>query len=182
MNYNSALWGNIFRSQQDEKSIAATLKRTPIFARLSKSELSLIENLVYIRNYNEDEIIFVEGEPGAGMYIIESGTVRICLGANTDEKNELAKLEAGDFFGELALIDDAPRSATAVAITPCRLIGFFRTDLLSLINRAPRIGVKIQRSILEILVRRLRVTDRRLALSHDEIRKISEDTSDKETV
>ncbi|OGG01260.1 MAG: hypothetical protein A3F83_12535 [Candidatus Glassbacteria bacterium RIFCSPLOWO2_12_FULL_58_11] len=158
----SALWGNVFKQNTDDRSIPSILRRIPVFSSLSKTEMRLIEKIVYLRNYHEGEVIFVEGEPGAGMYIIESGKVRICLGPNIDEEHEIALLEQGDFFGELALIDDHPRSATAVAILPTRLVGFFRSDLISIINRSPRLGVKLQLNILQILVRRLRITDQRL--------------------
>ena len=158
----SALWGNVFKDETNERSVAAILRRIPVFTSLSKSEMKQVEKIVYLRNYQEGEVIFVEGEPGAGMYVIESGKIRICLGPNTDENHEIALLEHGDFFGELALIDDHPRSATAVAIAPARLIGFFRSELISIISRSPRLGVKLQQNMMQILVKRLRVTDQRL--------------------
>ena len=118
----------------------------------------------------EERTVLVTGATGligrhavrAGMYVIESGKIRICLGPNTDEEHEIALLENGDFFGELALIDDHPRSATAVAVTPTRLIGFFRSELISIISRSPRLGVKLQQTMMQILVKRPRVTDQRL--------------------
>lgn len=176
----SALWNDIFKEQAEDKSIVSILKRVPIFTQLNKTELNLIEKIVYLRNYHEGEIIFVEGEPGAGMYIIESGKVRICLGPNTDEENEICVLEAGDFFGDLALIDDAPRSATAVSLTSSRLIGFFRSDLISIINRMPGMGVKIEHNILKILVRRLRKTDTNLNEIQEELRRATENSAQKE--
>lgn len=170
----SALWGNVFKQEAKDRSIAATLSRISVFASLSKLELRLIEKIVYLRNYHQNEVIFVEGEPGAGMYIIESGKVRICLGPNVDEEHEIALLEPGDFFGELALIDDHPRSATAAAIMQTRLVGFFRSDLISIISRNPRIGVKIQQNIMQILVRRLRITDQRLNDACEELKAYQE--------
>lgn len=158
----SALWGNVFKEETNERSIASILRRIPVFTSLSKSEMRLVEKIVYLRNYHEGEVIFVEGEPGAGMYVISSGKIRICLGPHTDEEHEIALLESGDFFGELALIDDHPRSATAVALVPTRLIGFFRSELISIISRNPRLGVKLQQNMMQILVKRLRITDQRL--------------------
>lgn len=165
----SAIWGNVFSRESNDKSVFAILTRIPVFNGLTKTELRLIEKIVYLRTYHESEIIFVEGEPGAGMYIVESGSVRICLGPNTDEDHEIARLGSGDFFGELALIDDHPRSATAVALSATRLVGFFRSDLISIINRSPRIGVKIQGNILKILVKRLRITDQKLNEAYEQI-------------
>lgn len=178
---SSALWGNIFKQGTDKRSLAAILGRIPVFSEFSKSELRLIEKIVYLRNYHEEEVIFVEGEPGAGMYIIESGKVRICLGHHTDQEHEIALLENGDFFGDLALIDDSPRSATVVALMPTRLIGFFRSDLISIISRTPRMGVKIQQNILQILVRRLRVTDQRLHECYEQTQELEGKTSQKGT-
>ena len=170
----SALWGNVFKHEAKDSSIAVALSRIPVFSSLTKLELRLIEKIVYLRNYQQNEVIFVDGEPGAGMYIIESGKVRICLGPHVDEEHEIALLEPGDFFGELALIDDHPRSATALAIMPTRLVGFFRSDLISIINRNPRMGVKIQQNIMQILVRRLRITDQRLNDACEELRAYQE--------
>jgi len=74
---------------------------------------------------------FWEGEPGVGMYIIKKGVLKIYK-MSTDGKNEdLALLKDGDFFGELALLDDSPRSASAVAIEACHILGFFRPDFLA---------------------------------------------------
>jgi len=168
----SALWGNVFKHETHDKSISSIISRIPVFTSLSKTELRLIEKIVYLRSYHEGEVIFVEGEPGAGMYIIESGKVRICLGPYTDEEHEIALLEPGDFFGELALIDDHPRSATAVALSSTRLVGFFRADLSTIINRTPRIGVKLQNNVMQILVKRLRITDQRLNDSYEQIREL----------
>ncbi len=168
----STLWGNVFKQETSKRTLLATLSRIPVFLGMSKTELRLIEKIVYLRNYHEGEVIFVEGEPGAGMYIIESGKVRICLGPHTDEEHEIALLEQGDFFGELALIDDHPRSATAVALMPTRLVGFFRSDLMSIINRSPRMGVRIQQNMLQILVRRLRVTDQKLTEAYDALQRL----------
>lgn len=173
----NALWGNVFKERHDDKSVIGILKRVPIFSQLSKSDLRLIEKIVYLRSYHEDEIIFMEGEPGAGMYIIESGQVRICLGQNTDEANEVVRLGPGDFFGDLALIDDSPRSASAVALSPSRLIGFFRSDLISIISRMPEMGVKIQKNLLEILALRLRKTDKNLHETQNELEDLINSTS-----
>ena len=69
----------------------------------------------FVRSYRESEVIFSEGSPGKDMYIVYSGKVGLYTGGELGYKKLLATVEAGDFFGEMALVDDSPRSATAMA-------------------------------------------------------------------
>ena len=68
----------------------------------------------------------------------------------------------GDFFGELALLDDAPRSASAAAVTPCVMFGFAQPDLFGIIERNPHLGVKIVTMLAKIIGERLRATNEQL--------------------
>lgn len=104
-------------------------------------------------------MIFRQDEPGLGMYIIETGRVRIHADGSLDNVTELGD---GEFFGELPLLDGGNRSATAVAKTPCRIYGFFQPDLFSLIERNPRLGVKIVMSLAAIIGMRLRAANERV--------------------
>jgi CRP-like cAMP-binding protein len=88
-----------------------------------------------------------------GMYIIDSGKVAI---VSEPSSIQFTELQVGDFFGEVALLDEAPRSATALAKGPCRVFGFFQPDLLSLIERDPRLGVKIVLRLARMIGSRLR--------------------------
>src|SRR4029079_6261381 len=74
----------------------------------------------------------------------------------------LAELEKGDFFGEMALLGDSVRSATAIAQEPCDLIGFFHPDLIEIVNIHPRIGAKISLGLAKTLAERLRYTSDQL--------------------
>jgi len=105
-----SFWGNIFRQQEkEEENIRKTLKRIPIFEGLSRKELRAIERILHRRQYATGEVIFHQGEPSAGMYIIVEGKVRIFL---EPTQQVVAELHDGDFFGELALLNESPRSAT----------------------------------------------------------------------
>jgi CRP-like cAMP-binding protein len=75
------------------------------------------------------------------------------------ERHTLAELSEGDFFGELALLDDSPRSATAVAQTPCRILCFFKPELLDLIERNPKLGSKILFKLAWTIGERLKKTN-----------------------
>ena len=96
------------------------------------------------------------------MYIIRSGRVDILLNHKTDHPLMLAELETGDFFGEMTLLGDTARSATAVAREPAELIGFFHPDLIEIINIYPSMGAKISLGLARTLAERLRYTNAQL--------------------
>ncbi len=137
----SKFWENIFKFRQKKtEKIDHILLNIPIFQDLNRSELKTIKRILHQREYVKNEVIFHEGDVGLGMYIIVEGVVEIVYGP---EKQMLAELKAGDFFGELALLDDSPRNATAVSRTLCQMVCFFKPELFDIINRNPRLGGKI---------------------------------------
>ena len=89
----------------------AKLKDVPLFASLNKRELSTVGRLLHEREYKGGEVIFDEGEEGQALYVVFSGEVIIARKSRPD--TPLAELGPGDFFGDLALIDSAPRAAPA---------------------------------------------------------------------
>ncbi|HEY6023919.1 MAG TPA: cyclic nucleotide-binding domain-containing protein [Pseudolabrys sp.] len=97
------------------------------------------------------ETIFKEGDPASELYVIQSGQVDIQLGNRL-----LDTLGANDLFGEMALIDSAPRSATAIARTDVALVPISRKDFLALVSRAPTFAL----DIMGMLTRRLRAANR----------------------
>ena len=120
------------------------------------------ERIAHHRYFEPNEHIFWEGEPGVGMYIIKKGVVKIYK-MSTDGKNEdLAILKDGDFFGELSLLDDSPRSASAVAVEACHILGFFMPEFFSVLERKPRLGLKVTIKLAKIIGKRLRVTSTEL--------------------
>lgn len=159
---SKSLWMNIFRQREEQRDLLAMLARVPIFKNLRRNELSLVRNLVHLRKFQPEEVIFMEGQPGTGMYIITSGGVQICLNYKREHQIELAMLKEGDFFGELSLLDESPRSATAVAVGATEAVGFFRSDLMDLIEKSPSLGVKIVLALAEVLGERLRSTNKEL--------------------
>jgi CRP/FNR family transcriptional regulator, cyclic AMP receptor protein len=156
------IWGNIFRLGSRKDSLAETLQNIPLFQELSPKELRILETLVHVRTYDAGEPVFVETEPGAGMYIIRTGRVDIVLQYRSENRIILSELEAGDFFGEMALLGDASRSATAIARDRSELIGFFHPDLIEIINLNPSMGAKISLGLSKTLAERLRYTNAQL--------------------
>jgi len=149
-------WTNIFKRQKVVKeNIYVLLKRVPIFQDLNYKELKAIDRILHRRTYRADEIIFHENEPGVGMYIIEKGKVNITIGK---QKKLLVLLSNGDFFGEMALILEGRRTASATATEPTSLWGFFQPDLFNLLETNPKVGNKILRRLSQMIAERLRLT------------------------
>jgi len=159
---SDGIWSNIFRIGQRKATLAEILHNIPLFQELTLKELRTLERVVHIRTYHAAEPVFVESEPGAGMYVIKSGRVDIVLKHKTDNPLLLAELEPGDFFGEMALLGDTTRSATAVAREKSELIGFFHPDLVEIINLHPGMGAKISFGLAQTLAERLRYTNTQL--------------------
>ncbi len=128
---DNAIWKNIFSERSIRKgSVQELLSKVPAFANLTFRELKEVAAIVHKREYRASEPVFHQGDPGLGMYIIQEGSVSIAIVDKDGNQKELAVLSEGDFFGELGLLDESPRSALAVCKTDCLLIGFFRPDLL----------------------------------------------------
>lgn len=158
-----SFWGNIFQ-QTDEGSVYTLLRDIPLFDGLSGGELAEVKAILHRREYEPDEVLFHQGNPGVGMYIIQEGTIEIVDETTGDT---LVELTDGDFFGELALLNETPRSATARAQTESVLYGLFRPDLLGLVKHNPSLGVKI-------LLRMSRVISERLVQTNETVRELRE--------
>ena len=144
------------------------MHNVPIFSELTKRELREIEKIIHHRSYQAGEVIFNQGDPGLGMYIVISGSVQIVN--NQDPTNVVVYSELGDgyFFGDLALVDDADRSASALSSGTTRLIAFFRPDLRDILSRFPAIGNKLLMGLAVVIAERLRKTNQYLiAAQHD---------------
>ncbi|MGC8595315.1 MAG: cyclic nucleotide-binding domain-containing protein [Candidatus Kryptoniota bacterium] len=159
----SIIWKNIFRDRkEDNVKVPEVLKKVPVFSELNAREISKLASIVHLRSYNAGETVFLQGDPGLGMYVIEKGQVSIRMITDSGDEKELSILTDGDFFGELSLLDESPRSASAVAVVQSKIIGFFRPDLFELLNRSPRIGIKVLLKLSETIGTRLRLTNNEL--------------------
>ena len=154
------LYENFFKLDYNDNPILKVLSKIPVFENLSPKELKEVTRLTHERDYKKDEPIFKKMAPAEGMYVIIDGKIEI---KDPDNGIIFATLQSGDFFGEMALLDNEPRSATAIAIEPSKLVGFFKTDLLTLMNRDPKSGNKIMLDLSRVLGERLRQTNAELA-------------------
>ncbi|HCW76145.1 MAG TPA: cyclic nucleotide-binding domain-containing protein [Candidatus Marinimicrobia bacterium] len=159
-----------FKRNRSEAEIV--LSTVHIFSKLSRGEIRQIEKVMHIRQYTLNEVIVKQGAPGSGMYIIVSGRVGIYILNHEHQERVITELERGDFFGEIALLDDSPRTATAKAEEPCTILGFYRPDLLGLLETKPQIGIKILIALSEVLATRLRMTNEDLSKVQRQLQKI----------
>jgi voltage-gated potassium channel len=119
--------------------------RVPLFSHLTAGDIAHIMQLLQARQIDRGDIIFRRGEPATAMYFIAEGDVEIELGP--EEKNRLIRLGAGHFFGEIAVLKRAERSATVRAVSRARLLVLDAADLRALITREPSIARKIDQIV-----------------------------------
>jgi CRP-like cAMP-binding protein len=131
---------------------AEVLKNVPFFSTLSGHEIAEVAERLVPRRFNPGQIIFHLGDPAGLLYVITSGKVKISH--TTPEGNEalLAILGDGDFFGELALLDETPRSATAEALDITDTLTLHRSEFMHFIESNPAFA----RHVLYVLARRIR--------------------------
>jgi CRP/FNR family transcriptional regulator, cyclic AMP receptor protein len=134
------------------------LKTVPFFDRLSNRQLKMVSDIMFERSYDIDESIFEEGQPGAALFLILDGKIAIEICRETST-TRLAVLESGAFFGEMALLDDTPRSANARALEPTRTLALYRNDLNDLVHRDAKTACQIYRSLAGTIGDRLRLTN-----------------------
>jgi len=140
-----------------EGDILPVLRTIPIFEGLGFNDLKKIELIVHKRTFMPNEIIFYERQPGAGMYIIKKGLIKLTKTVN-EERVKISELKDGEFFGEMSLLDEYPRSAEATAVEKTEALGIFRPDLFDLIESNPKLGYKILLRLSKRLASRLRET------------------------
>lgn len=133
------------------------LRTLLIFETLNERELKTVNNLLHERNYLKNEIIFDAGEDAQALYIILSGKILICH-QGEPIAGKIGELEAGRLFGELALLDNSPRSTQVRASDDTTLAIFFREDFLNLLDTHLKIASKISLQLARHIGKRLRET------------------------
>jgi len=152
-----------FRFFRPEPAHFAALRGIDLFHDLSGRELRTLDGRLHHRSYSRDEIIFDEGEEGQAVYFILTGKVLICRqGRPTD--GIIAELGPGQSFGEMALLDEAPRMAQVRAAEDCTLAVLFREDFLGLLHTHALIASKLSLALAHMLGNRLRVAVNRFVL------------------
>jgi CRP/FNR family transcriptional regulator, cyclic AMP receptor protein len=139
------------------------LKKVHMLENLTLQELAKIEKISRMEAFAKGETIFKEGEPGDRCYVITNGEVRISKFIPNIGEEALAVLKPGDYFGEMALIDNFPRSAHAIANTDVATLVINKTDLDKILIMDRELGYKLLWAFTKTLSKRLRETNEKMA-------------------
>jgi serine/threonine protein phosphatase PrpC len=154
------------RSQELNRKVEV-LKQMPLFRHLTYKEILRVLALTEVKDYAVGDEIITEDEPGSELFIVLSGKIRLHKeGALVDHVGQ------GAHLGEMALIDNGPRSVSATADEPSRLLVLRRRDFNDLIRNFPRLSVKLLWSFVQVLSQRLRKTNEDLAGARNEVAEI----------
>jgi CRP/FNR family transcriptional regulator, cyclic AMP receptor protein len=135
-------------------SVQTILERNRLFRGLSAATIQQIATLAIRRPYEPDAIVFSQGDPGDSLYGVVTGKVRISASTREGKEMFLNIMEPGDTFGEIALLDGNPRTATATTTATCELMIIPRAQFLALLQREPTLTIHL----LQLLCQRIRWT------------------------
>ncbi|HEY8019032.1 MAG: cyclic nucleotide-binding domain-containing protein [Actinomycetota bacterium] len=119
------------------KEVVTRLAKVPLFSGCSQKDLQTIARVVKDIDHEDGTVIAREGEPGIGLFVIADGTAEVTIGGS-----KKASLGPGDFFGEIALLDGGPRTATVTATSDVKLLGLTEWVFRGLMQEHPTIAVK----------------------------------------
>jgi len=134
------------------------LKKVPLFAHLPEGELTVFAELVRERSYPKGSVILFEDDQGDALYLVAAGQVKVVLIGEDGREVILSVLGEGSFFGEMALIDDEPRSAHVIAMEDSTVLVLRREDFQARLRSSPEVAV----GLLRELSRRLRRADEKI--------------------
>jgi CRP-like cAMP-binding protein len=146
------------RLQSAELMQTAFFRKFPLFADLDDRELAAIAAVAKTRRYAKEDVVFYADESGDVFCLIQAGQVKVTMISPEGKEIILSLLGPGDFFGEMALLDDEPRSATVVATENLELVTIWRKDFLQILSE----NFDITRKVLAQISRRLRSASSRI--------------------
>ena len=147
----------------DRSEILEVVRNVYLFQDLTEEELEEVVTIATEEVYSSNQKIFDEGEEGDVFYVVVEGSVRISTEVPGVGEEALAVLKKGDYFGEMALIESAPRSAAAIANDDNTvLLAFKKAPFWSLMEKCPSVAFKVLWVFVKTLSRRLRDTDEKL--------------------
>jgi len=134
------------------------LRNVPLFSMLAEGQLQLLTRVLSRKAYPKNSTIIAAGDPTDAMYIVVSGRLKVVMSDKEGQEVILAILNQGEFFGEMGLIAQAPRSATVTTIEPCELLTITRADFTKCLQG----NFDLTMNVIRGLVKRLREADKKI--------------------
>lgn len=147
---------------REEGGFVRLIRRAYLFRSLSDAELEQFSRMARFESYGTDRTILSEGEEGRTLYLVLSGSVRVTRSIGGEHEQVIGFVKAGDSFGEMALLDRRPRSASVHANEPVELALFDHDEITRVFESNPSIGYRVVRAFAEVVSLRLRDTNDRL--------------------
>lgn len=147
---------------QESRTLAGKLAACSLFAYFTAEEVGKVAGFVRLRRVGKGELIFGEGDVGKELYIVEEGSVAISKAIKDNLEQVLAHMGPGDYFGEMAVIENIPRTASASAETDCTLLTIADSDIMRLMDEEPRAAAKIMFNLMKTMSARLQATNEQL--------------------
>ena len=139
-------------------SVTAVLQSVPLFSQLSPADLQRVVAVAREKSYPKNSVILFEDDPGDALYVVATGQVKVVLIGDDGREVILSVLGDGEFFGEMSLLDDEPRSAHVIAMENSDLLVLRREDFEGILTQSPAIAL----ALLRELTRRLRRADEKV--------------------
>ena len=130
----------------------AILGKMDLFRGISQRELGRLEKLARVRNYETGQMILEEGMGGIALFVIRSGKVRVTQKGSDGGEREIRTIGPGGSFGEMALFNSRPRSATITAVEPTECLAVHQFDFLDELRKSPEISIRLLDTISQRLV------------------------------
>ena len=137
---------------------AELFRQVPLFSGLEDEDLESLISVATRRKYPKEGVIFFEHDVGDALFMIVSGRVKVTILSDDGREIILAMLSDGDFFGEMSLLDNEPRSATAIALQETEMVVLHQRDFLSIVEKRPRVLI----NLLSVLSSRLRKANQQI--------------------
>ena len=136
----------------------AVLKAVPLFSSFPEDQLRMLTTVVSRKSVTRSTTVMTGGDPTDSLYIVLSGRLKVMMSDSDGKEVILAILGPGEFFGEMGLIDDEPRSASVVTLEPCELLSIAKRDFRKCLAE----NFEMSTAVMRGLVRRLREADRKI--------------------
>jgi CRP-like cAMP-binding protein len=142
-------------SPEHKKEALESLRSIPLFSRVNDSDLEEIASHLIERRFPKHTTVIEEGLAGDYMYVIQDGRVKVTKASEDGREKIMNFLEAGSFFGDMAILDNETRSASVKTLEPSRLLALSRRDFMELLRQSPDLAL----AVIEELTHRLRETN-----------------------